>query len=55
MGRDLLHLLKVSSPCAEICFASPRISRHRSSALILSTVRLKCTVLLSGEKTSVHR
>lgn len=53
IGRALAHLLDVGSPKARILLSLPSTSLTRESALILSTARLNCRVLLSGEKISV--
>ena len=53
IGLFLDHLLAEGSPKALIVSSDPSNSSARGSALILSTARLKCLVLLSEEKTSV--
>lgn len=53
IGPALAHLLEVGSPKARILLSVPSNSLTRESALILSTARLNCRVLLSEEKTSV--
>ena len=46
------HRLQLFSPCAEILLPGPRRAVQRESRRTWSAARLKCEVLLSGEKTS---